>query len=65
MAKTKSNITNEVRATPEPRFFVSQLISCKAIEASPDVIRAVLSAKKTYTIAEAKAAINDFLTRKV
>lgn len=63
MAKT--NIKNEVRATPEPRFFISQLIGCKQLNVSPDVIRAVLNAEKAYTIGEAKAAINDFLTRKV
>lgn len=65
MAKIKSNTTNAAAGNPEPRFSLSQLIGCKAIKASPDVIRAVLGAEKLYTIAEAKAAINEFLNRKV
>lgn len=63
MAKEKT--TNKAAEIAAPRFFVSQLIGCKDINASPDVIRAVLSADKRYTIAEAKAAINDFLIGKV
>ena len=62
MAKTKIDKATELS---EPCFFVSQLIGCKAIGTSPDVIRAVLDDKKPYTIAEAKAAINEFLNRKV
>ena len=62
MAKPKIDKATEIS---EPCFFVSQLSGCKAIEARPDVIRAVLDDKKTYTIAEAKAAVNEFLNRKV
>lgn len=61
-AKTAKKDTG---TAPEPSFFVAQLVKCKALKASSDVIRAVLHDGKRYTMAEAKEAIKNYLTGKV
>ena len=48
----------------EPSFYVWQLVTSKILGASPDVIRAALDDGKTYTIQEARKAINKFMNRK-
>ena len=48
----------------EPSFYVWQLVTSKILGASPDVIRAALDDGETYTIQEARKAINEFMNRK-
>ena len=64
MKKTK---TKKMEAEKEsaPSFFKWQLIDCQKLDASRDVIMAVLDDSKTYTMAEAKETIKEFLNRKV
>ena len=52
-------------AEPAASFSRSQLAGCKAINAPYDVVMAVLSDDRKYTIEEAKKEINEFLERKV
>lgn len=63
--KAKTAKKKDPGTAPEPSFFVAQLVKCKALKASPDVIRAVLHEGKRYTMAEAKEAIKNYLTGKV
>lgn len=63
---TKPKATQKAAgAAPEPSFFKDQLMTCKALGASPDVISAVLVDGKAYTLDEARAAIDNYLERKV
>lgn len=64
-AKARTAKKKDPGAASEPSFFVDQLAKCKALKASPDVIRAVLHDGKRYTMAEAKEAIKNYLTGKV
>ena len=52
-------------SAPAPSFYGWQLMSCRALNAHPDVIRAALNADAQYTMDEAREAINDFLNREV
>ena len=64
MAKKKIN-GERASAAPAPSFFGWQLITCKSLNASPDVIRALLDADKQYTLEEAREIIDNFMNRKV
>ncbi len=64
MKKTKTKKT-EAEKDSAPSFFKWQLIDCKKLDAPRDVIMAVLDDSKTYTHADAKETIKEFLNRKV
>ena len=67
MSKKKPENINAEAADFEPvvSFYGWQLVSCKALNAPQDVILAVLEQDGLYTLAEAKTAINNFMSRKV
>ena len=62
--KTKTKKT-EAEKESAPSFFKCQLIDCQKLDAPRDVIMAVLDDSRTYTLAEAKETIKEFLNRKV
>ena len=62
--KTKPQKT-EAEKDSAPSFVKWQLIDCKKLDAPCDVIMAVLDDSRTYTLAEAKETIKEFLNRKV
>lgn len=49
----------------EPLFFKWQLMSCKQIDANPDVLDALLRDDKQYTLTETKQLVEEFKKRKV
>ena len=64
MSKDKGTPQRANGEQPAPSFYKSQLVRCKRLGASPDVIEAALHDGKAYTLAQAKAEIKKFLTRK-
>lgn len=49
----------------EPSFFKWQLMSSKQLNVNPDVLDALLSDDKQYTLPEVDSLVKEFMKRKV
>ena len=65
MATAKKKAANPAPEKAATKYDKSQLLYCKALGASPDIVAAILTDGESYTIEEAKAKIAAYLDRKV
>ena len=62
--QTKTEGVKGVKSPSLPSFYPWQLINCRELDASPDVIHALLDEDKTYTLKEAADIVKQFMNRK-
>ena len=62
---TKKKQETKAEAVAEPKYTKEQLLASKHCAANYDVVNTALEDGKDYTIAEAKAAVEDFLKMEV
>lgn len=65
MATAKKKAADPAPVKAAAKFEKSQLLYCKALGASPDIVAAILTDGESYTIEEAKTNIAAYLDRKV
>lgn len=63
MAVVKKKVTNEVK--PEEKFTLGQLLAAKRFSNRKDLLKAVLSEGKKYSVSEAEGKIEEFMKGKV